>query len=123
MSSFNVFFDLGAPLGGYGAGALIDAGGFGLGLGATAALAAAGGGALLVTTARDGRRPPGGLSGLRRATGPATPTPSPPDAPAPPTGAGARPAASPAPERGSAAQPARRAGRTSSARSRWFSSM
>ena len=46
MSSFNVFYDLGAPLGGYGVGALIDAGGFEAGFGATALLAAAGGIAL-----------------------------------------------------------------------------
>jgi MFS family permease len=46
MSSFNIFYDLGAPLGGYGVGALIDAGGFEAGFGATAMLAAAGGIAL-----------------------------------------------------------------------------
>jgi MFS family permease len=46
MSSFNVFYDIGAPLGGYGVGALIDAGGFGAGFGATAVLAGAGGIAL-----------------------------------------------------------------------------
>jgi MFS family permease len=48
MSSFNVFFDIGAPLGGYGVGALIDAGGFELGFGFTAALGAAGGAALVL---------------------------------------------------------------------------
>jgi predicted MFS family arabinose efflux permease len=48
MSSFNVFFDIGAPIGGYGVGAMIDAGGFELGFGFTAALAAAGGAALVL---------------------------------------------------------------------------
>ena len=57
MSSFNVFFDVGAPLGGYGTGLLIDKGGFELGFGANAALAAVGG-VLLVFLARSG--------GLRR---------------------------------------------------------
>lgn len=42
MSSFNVYYDLGAPLGGYGVGVLVDHGGFGLGFGATAVLAAVG---------------------------------------------------------------------------------
>ena len=43
MGSFNVFFDLGSPIGGYGVGQLIDWGGFGLGFGTMAALAAVGG--------------------------------------------------------------------------------
>jgi len=47
MSSFNVFFDIGAPIGGYGVGALVDVGGFGLGFGVMAVFAAAGGLALL----------------------------------------------------------------------------
>lgn len=38
MSSFNLFFDVGSPLGGYGVGQLIDWGGFGLGFGSMAAL-------------------------------------------------------------------------------------
>ncbi len=42
MSSFNVFFDIGAPLGGYGVGQLIDWGGFGLGFGVSAVAALAG---------------------------------------------------------------------------------
>jgi MFS family permease len=42
MASFNVFFDIGAPLGGYGVGQLIDWGGFGLGFGVSALAAAAG---------------------------------------------------------------------------------
>ncbi len=42
MSSFNLYYDLGAPVGGYGVGMLVDRGGFGLGFGAVAALAALG---------------------------------------------------------------------------------
>jgi MFS family permease len=57
MSSFNVFFDVGAPLGGYGTGLLIDQGGFGLGFGATAALAAVGGVLLVDLVRRGGLRP------------------------------------------------------------------
>lgn len=60
MSSFNVFYDLGAPLGGYGVGALIDAGGFEAGFGATALLAAGGGIALAAYNRR--LRLPTGLS-------------------------------------------------------------
>lgn len=43
MGSFNVFFDIGSPIGGYGVGQLIDWGGFGLGFGAMAGLAVVGG--------------------------------------------------------------------------------
>lgn len=43
MGSFNVYFDVGAPLGGYGVGQLIEWGGFPLGFGAVAAAAAVGG--------------------------------------------------------------------------------
>ena len=46
MGSFNVFFDIGAPIGGYGVGQLIDWGGFTLGFGAMAALALLGAGFL-----------------------------------------------------------------------------
>lgn len=42
MASFNVFFDIGAPFGGYGVGQLIDWGGFQLGFGVSALAAAAG---------------------------------------------------------------------------------
>ncbi len=42
MASFNVYFDIGAPLGGYGVGQLIDWGGFPLGFGFSAVAAAAG---------------------------------------------------------------------------------
>jgi MFS family permease len=42
MASFNVYFDIGAPLGGYGVGQLIDWGGFRLGFGLSALAAAAG---------------------------------------------------------------------------------
>jgi MFS family permease len=42
MASFNVYFDIGAPLGGYGVGQLIDWGGFGLGFGVSALAAAVG---------------------------------------------------------------------------------
>lgn len=42
MASFNVFFDIGAPFGGYGVGQLIDWGGFRLGFGVSAVAAAAG---------------------------------------------------------------------------------
>lgn len=42
MSSFNVFFDIGAPIGGYGVGQLIDWGGFPLGFGFSALAAGAG---------------------------------------------------------------------------------
>ncbi|MEZ5264759.1 MAG: MFS transporter [Acidimicrobiia bacterium] len=42
MASFNVYFDIGAPLGGYGVGQLIDWGGFPLGFGVSAAAATAG---------------------------------------------------------------------------------
>jgi MFS family permease len=41
MASFNVYFDIGAPLGGYGVGQLIDWGGFRLGFGFSALAAAA----------------------------------------------------------------------------------
>jgi MFS family permease len=51
MSSFNVYFDVGAPIGGYGTGQLVDWGGFGLGFGVMAGLAAFGG-LLLVRLAR-----------------------------------------------------------------------
>ncbi len=51
MSSFNVFFDVGAPIGGYGTGQLVDWGGFGLGFGVMAGLAAFGG-VLLVRLSR-----------------------------------------------------------------------
>jgi MFS family permease len=40
MASFNVFFDIGAPLGGYGVGQLIDWGGYRLGFGLSAVAAA-----------------------------------------------------------------------------------
>lgn len=42
MASFNVYFDIGAPLGGYGVGQLIDWGGFGLGFGFSALAAGVG---------------------------------------------------------------------------------
>ncbi len=42
MASFNVYFDIGAPIGGYGVGQLIDWGGFPLGFGLCALAAAAG---------------------------------------------------------------------------------
>ncbi|MCC6436304.1 MAG: MFS transporter [Acidimicrobiales bacterium] len=42
MSSFNVFFDIGAPIGGYGVGQLIDWGGFPMGFGFSALAAGVG---------------------------------------------------------------------------------
>ncbi|MPY95220.1 MAG: MFS transporter, partial [Acidimicrobiia bacterium] len=54
MSSFNVFFDVGAPIGGYGMGQLVDWGGFGLGFGVMAGLAATGGLLLLRLARREG---------------------------------------------------------------------
>jgi MFS family permease len=42
MSSFNMFYDIGGPLGGYGVGELIDRGGFGWGFGSVAGLAGVG---------------------------------------------------------------------------------
>lgn len=42
MGSFNLFFDIGAPLGGYVTGALIDWSGYGAGFGAMAAVALVG---------------------------------------------------------------------------------
>jgi MFS family permease len=53
MSSFNMFYDIGGPLGGYGVGELIDRGGFGWGFGSVAALAGLG----LVILGVLGRRP------------------------------------------------------------------
>ncbi len=55
MASFNVYFDIGAPLGGYGVGQLIDWGGFRLGFGISALAAAAG---LLFLPALRGRSRP-----------------------------------------------------------------
>ena len=42
MSSFNLYYDIGAPIGGYGVGELVDRAGFGVGFGALAALSAVG---------------------------------------------------------------------------------
>jgi len=56
MGSFNVYFDIGAPLGGYGVGQLIEWGGFPLGFGAVA-VAAAVGGVVLPFIGRSGRTP------------------------------------------------------------------
>ena len=42
MSSFNLYYDIGAPIGGYGVGELVDRAGFGVGFGALAALSALG---------------------------------------------------------------------------------
>jgi MFS family permease len=64
MSSFNVYYDLGAPLGGYGVGQLVDWGGFGLGFGAVAALAFVG--ALLLPIV--GRSPDARAQPLRSAS-------------------------------------------------------
>lgn len=49
MGSFNLFFDIGAPLGGYLTGALIDWSGYGAGFGAMAVVALAGGLLMLAT--------------------------------------------------------------------------
>lgn len=54
MSSFNVFFDVGAPIGGYGMGQLVDWGGFSLGFGVMSGLAAVGGLLLLRLARREG---------------------------------------------------------------------
>lgn len=59
MSSFNVFFDIGGPIGGYGVGELIDRGGFGAGFGAIAGLAWVGV-VLLIVFARMVRDRPAG---------------------------------------------------------------
>jgi len=42
MSSFNIYYDIGAPIGGYGVGELVDRSGFGVGFGALAVLSAIG---------------------------------------------------------------------------------
>ena len=94
MSSFNVFYDIGAPLGGYGVGALIDAGGFEAGFGATALLSVAGGIALAAYNRR--LRVPG--APLPRASGAA-------------------------PGVDLTGGPQRKAGSTSRASRAWFSSM
>lgn len=52
MGSFNMFFDVGAPLGGFVTGRLVDAAGYGAGFGTMAAIAAAGS-VLLVTGMAD----------------------------------------------------------------------
>ena len=59
MSSFNVFFDIGAPIGGYGVGQLIDWGGFPMGFGFSAL--AAGIGLLFLPAMR--RPTPAGVAG------------------------------------------------------------
>jgi MFS family permease len=64
MSSFNVFFDIGAPLGGYGVGTLIDHGGFAWGFGSTAVLAALGGVALVAVGRRAAATRAGAPSGV-----------------------------------------------------------
>jgi MFS family permease len=57
MSSFNVYFDVGAPIGGYGTGQLVDWGGFGLGFGTMAGLAAFGGVLLIRLARQSGPKP------------------------------------------------------------------
>jgi hypothetical protein len=71
MSSFNVFYDIGGPIGGYGVGELIDRGGFGWGFGSVAALAGVG----LVVLLAIGRPARAGAVGGEHALPPATASP------------------------------------------------
>jgi MFS family permease len=71
MSSFNVFYDIGGPIGGYGVGELIDRGGFGWGFGSVAVLAAVG----LVILAVIGRPARAGAVVGEHALPPATASP------------------------------------------------